>query len=1103
MSGENNFPSVDSILAGLGIGQKVTIETPDDSYDAALEMDNIIFDDAALEKMQYDNFVRNSTVFRMSQLGKFSIEYANLVLPNFSVVHTVGNFQDMGNPSITPNIHAPYLENEQHLKYLQFATTPAGKATVPLATADSYTFPQARYISAARAFFARNKTLRQVISLDAIAERSNTLIDIEYNPILRAVIKGSMITWRRFDLLLRTVLNNAAQIPRRNHFIHIPVSNHVYQRARIEAAIRRQNTGTVNIQDDFTFAAMVHLLGFVMGPDTYSLFNDLRVLNDQEVITEEEKQHKDYVSPYDRILRKLNVIISCNGRAIIYNLANLRSYAESSSQLHLRVYRHITMLQLTADKDIPVDNIDDVSDENFDLVIAHKTRPENDPAAQTPPAMRETESSSDETEPEGTTAEESPKQATGDEGTPIRAEKDGTSADDAPRPWQSSRTVKKDHLSQIHDRLEETVRKTLPDVKDAPERVAVLHERHMQVTIGGKPIHQHLSAEVDTSIKGTKLDFLQDIVADKSMLTSTILDMDREYTENHMDRHIAQALTSLMAHGMFVSSLLETDEITTTDRVRHYTVELSDIQGRRHSITFQLPLVNKHGTMTISGVDYRMIKQPTTLPLCKVSPNRVSLASYLNKYYIERVETQANNFASYVGGYINGLRKAGLLQATFDAQTYKEKLPYDYTTIGAKYGELSFGSTKLTFGYTTRFDLLEGIQEEAKEEVRVAEQKHGVFFGYAQDGTAYYFGNKGANANKITVCNPDGSTDVVGSFTSFLYKTLGDQAKPHPVPSEWTYIRLKGKDFPVFFVLAYRSGLTDLLKQIGAKHRFIQKGTEGYRGPFASDEVVVTFADGRLIFPRYPLEASFVLSGLNRFDLRQYTLADMDVPGTYFRMMEDAGWSTNMLKAIDGAHDFFVDPITFEVLQRYNLPTTFKELVVKGSNMLVSVDALQASSVANQRMRGYERMPGTLISSVYQHLESYVTKRQSRKGFSIPPNDVFLRIVQDPSVVQIDELNPVHALKQRTVFTYTGSGGRSATAFVTRDRVFPEDGIGIISEATPDSGRVSINAFTSVNPLIDSVYGTFATGTINPEDLPPSRILSGPALLMPGSTIDD
>ena len=90
-----------------------------------------------------------------------------------------------------------------------------------------------------------------------------------------------------------------------------------------------------------------------------------------------------------------------------------------------------------------------------------------------------------------------------------------------------------------------------------------------------------------------------------------------------------------------------------------------------------------------------------------------------------------------------------------------------------------------------------------------------------------------------------------------------------------------------------------------------------------------------------------------------------------------------------------------------------------------------------------------------------------------------------------------------TTATYTGVGGRTSESFTTNDRRYPKDGIGTISEATPDSGAVGISATLSMDPVVANVDGFIETPESRGYQYSPTNVLSISNILMPCTTQDD
>lgn len=657
------------------------------------------------------------------------------------------------------------------------------------------------------------------------------------------------------------------------------------------------------------------------------------------------------------------------------------------------------------------------------------------------------------------------------------------------------------------------------------QKVAAMQASQLYKTllIDDKTIEEHLQQTAEPTITNNHLSFLENKVVDKSMLSSSAIDLDKHYLDHLMAKDLASVVAQMTANGMFLIKTEQRDDVTQLSRIRHYKLVYQDVLGRKHTVTFKLPIVSSDGTIMINGIASRMIKQQVNLPICKINDHRVSLASSYNKTLVERLGTRAHNFNAYITKYIASVYKAKVgLELSYGSLTTSAKLPYDYSSLARKYSTLSFqgpiisgidrAQYRFTFDYDNRFDMDTTISTETihkntlldayRHKLDDLERSYGVYCGTARrNGHTYrmFFGQD----NLIRFIGPNrGKTPVSdqNTFISLFFGCFAEIVDPPAPLSEWTELKILDKNFPIVFILGYEYGLQRVLDHIQLSYQFLPTNTRINR---TATTLVVPFADGNLVFDRYPLVHSFIMAGLLKFKTKSYEFSKFNTQDTYYSILQDAGISLNYLKGISDFFKLFIDPITRDVLLRMHEPTEVGRLLVRATEMLTTEDAIPSSSMRNHRLRGYERFTTTLYNEMARAFASYSKQRGNRKTYSINPEAVFLRLIQDQTLHIIEEINPIENIKEKHSITYTGGGGRTAQSFVVEDRRFPEDGIGVLSEATPDNGKVSINASISADPLISNIRGMFDLDGVDPDKLEPSQVLSVPALLMPCSTNDD
>ena len=267
------------------------------------------------------------------------------------------------------------------------------------------------------------------------------------------------------------------------------------------------------------------------------------------------------------------------------------------------------------------------------------------------------------------------------------------------------------------------------------------------------------------------------------------------------------------------------------------------------------------------------------------------------------------------------------------------------------------------------------------------------------------------------------------------------------------------------------------------------------------NDITIKFADRTIWINRYPLAHSLIVAGLEAFDLTMHTLAEFESKDVYFQLLQEKKCSANYLKGIDAFFETFIDNMTFSTLKMMKEPTTVKDLLLRCATLLSTLDYRPPSSRMNFRIRGYEQFNAILYNEMARQYAAYKSRRGKANTFSINPDAVFLRIIQNASMVPSESVNPLQDIKETSYMTYAGVGGRTADSFVITDRKYSADDIGIISEATVDNQKVGINAQLSMDPGIMNTMGVLEPKPL--EELKPANVLSAHALVFPFSTHDD
>jgi hypothetical protein len=153
-----------------------------------------------------------------------------------------------------------------------------------------------------------------------------------------------------------------------------------------------------------------------------------------------------------------------------------------------------------------------------------------------------------------------------------------------------------------------------------------------------------------------------------------------------------------------------------------------------------------------------------------------------------------------------------------------------------------------------------------------------------------------------------------------------------------------------------------------------------------------------------------------------------------------------------------------------------------------------------QRFVGYERFAGHIYRELVKSIRGYRNKGRDRKHkLDFNPESVIQAIIKDTSVNAVEEVNPVHQLKDQEELTFGGVGGRSEITVTKRARTQKDSYRGVVSEANKDSGKVGFVTYTTTDPRISDYRGNIAID----EKTNDNSLLSVTGNLSFGVTSDD
>lgn len=582
-------------------------------------------------------------------------------------------------------------------------------------------------------------------------------------------------------------------------------------------------------------------------------------------------------------------------------------------------------------------------------------------------------------------------------------------------------------------------------------------------------------------------------VTDESLLESTLNVFDSKYIRDVMLKDVCGAALSVQRAGVVVTDF-NVEEVE--DAANHYrivTMRLNPIDGEASTIRFRIPVINETGEFIANNVKSRLRKQRADVPIRKVSPSTVALTSYYAKVFVDRSEKSVVNYPNWL---LKQIVAKGLddqdktITKLHHTSTFVNdvKLPRIYTILAQKLRDFVVnGNYHIYVDYTRRNDVF------GEEFIKSSEKDGMTFIGVklnTRDSSPVL-----VDENNVFYVKLGEELEVLGTIETLC----GLDSSKSPV--EIAEFRLFSKNIPVVMALGYRFGLTRLMNLLDVRPRRVPVGMQTNVEP---GEYAVRFSDETLIFPKDNQRAQLIIAGLNRYhrSVAKYNVDSYDNKEVFENIMEENGHRIGFIRELELAMDMFVDPITYELLKEMGEPIQLDLLLIRACELLLTDDHPDETDMRYMRVRGYERIAGAVYSEMVKGVRRFRSRGVgSTAKVEINPEAVWMNINQDPSISQVEESNPIMNLKEKELITYMGTGGRSTRSMVKHTRAYHKSDMGVISEATVDSGAVGVNAYLSANPQFSNLRGM--TNPYVEGKTGNSSMLSTSALLAPGADVDD
>jgi hypothetical protein len=216
------------------------------------------------------------------------------------------------------------------------------------------------------------------------------------------------------------------------------------------------------------------------------------------------------------------------------------------------------------------------------------------------------------------------------------------------------------------------------------------------------------------------------------------------------------------------------------------------------------------------------------------------------------------------------------------------------------------------------------------------------------------------------------------------------------------------------------------------------------------------------------------MNGLKEVNTEDYNIEDLDSKGTYLEWLDVFG-DRIQSDGISNFYELMIDPITKNVLEDYDLPTDYSEVMIYANNLLADTSKIDHTDMRGRRIRSNEIVADLTykaISEAYGDYKRNMARGQKDAKFSIDQKAVVKKVLEQRIVSDASVLNAALEAETLSAVSYKGPSGLNLErAYGLDKRAFDPTMQNIIAMSTINSANVGINRQLTIDAAIDGKRG--------------------------------
>lgn len=577
-----------------------------------------------------------------------------------------------------------------------------------------------------------------------------------------------------------------------------------------------------------------------------------------------------------------------------------------------------------------------------------------------------------------------------------------------------------------------------------------------------------------------------DLVAE-NLKTNKTKKYDELYIKEKLHADTMSLLADIEKSGFIITDIKTNEVKSSVDDYIIHQVTMKPFRGKTFTIPVRMPRLSTKGVYTVGGVKYRYRKTDQDVPIRKISPVRVALASNYGKFFISRSVLKAHSperqlYEFVAKDYLNGANTIKKMTPGKKNLNHLKGLPNDYYTLASRLDSLE------TEDYTFVFNREEMEKTLKPEMIKAVDDSDNTFVGYTKQGEVLMMKPDGIIMNYIT-------REDIGSFFDIFGIPVAKRARGFSV------MKVLGEDIPLGPIMSYYLGLSNLVQLTETQYRVLPVTK---RVKLEKDEFEIRFSDYRLVLNLDTEEKRILFQGFGVYKdfLKLYPLSEFDKKDIYLALLESRKAKLVHLKELDFLPTAFLDSITVDVLRDIGEPTEYLPLLLRANQLLEDNSHPDMGDPYYSRIRGYDRFPGLMYRAIMEEVRNHKVRNRANSKPTIDNYKVWNYITNDQSRATQVILNPIASIKEEEIVTLTGRDGLNSGAVSGQLRRFHEHDVGLMTEATVDSKDVAVTKYLTPYMKLKNVRGIVERNYDEVEENP-TKIYSTPSQLKPMTEFDD